>query len=206
MATPALDHGSAGTAGVAATTATFNAPTGLTKGELLLAVLATASGSSAYVAPVGWTLLGSALTGSAWWKIATDVEPSTYTWTWTTSEVVDGCVLSVSGVSKVPVDAFAIEENSSSTSITAPSVTPRWNADLLVSVYVSLGANVITLPAGQTSFGSSVGTSASITVAYETLAGNSATGTRVATTPLASINYGVSFAIREPVISLSNFG
>lgn len=153
------------------------------------------------VAPDGWTQLSAPIAGAvSWIKRATSVEPANYTFTWTGASVSCGSIAQFSGVSFAAIDGNGATANGAGTNIIAPTLTPKWTADLLVNCYVDIGANTITVPGGQTPAGSSVGNSRSIIWGYETLASNSATGTRTATAASAT-SYGFSFLLREPSVS-----
>ncbi len=174
-------------------------PTGVQAGDLLVAAIGNVSTSSALVQPAGWTLLDNPAGAIAsMYKIADGTETSgSVTWSWTGASVSCGLMVLVRGVSRSPIDTSGAQANASSTSLTAPTITPRWAACLLLNFYVDNGANTITVPAQQSFSGATSGNTRSITAGWEPLNSNAATGTRVATAT-AAVNYGFALAIRGP--------
>lgn len=176
MSSPTIVSASSTTV-ASGTSITINAPSSISSGNLLIAVVATTS-TSTLATPSDWTLLTTAAGGEAsYYKIASNNEPSNYTWTWTTSSVGCGLIVQVTGNSVMPLDAYGGQANASSANITAPSVTPRPKTDLLVNIYASNTANTITVPASQNNIGGTTGNSRAIICGYQTLADTYATGT-----------------------------
>lgn len=196
--------------GAAATSAPLSAPASLVKGNKLIAVLTTAATGSAPVAPPGWQLLtiGQGAGGSWEYVVVGDGrDPASFTWSWTTAAAWAGIIVQVSDVPTTGIyanyglEAFAGQSNVSSTNITATAVTPRFTADLLLSIYCCDAANAITPPISQTGFGSSVGNTRAVIAGWEILNGNASTGTRIATVGSAATSRAYSFAFAPKTIA-----
>lgn len=161
----------------ASTSITITAPASISSGNLLIAVIAIGS-ISALTPPVGWSIIQILSAGYiSYYKIATDVEPVSYTWTWSGSSVGCGLIVQITGNSVSPIDTYDATSNGSSVNISAPSLTPRPLTNLHVNVYVALNTNIITVPVGQNNIGGVTGNSRSIICGYETLSDVYATGT-----------------------------
>jgi hypothetical protein len=185
----------------ASTFLTINAPAMIAKGNLLVAVVNPGVGT-ALVAPSGWiTGVAAGVRCTIFYRIATDVEPATYTWTWTGSTAACALIQQWSGVIESGFDVVPVGGTQFSTSILAPTIQPKWNADVLVNVYVAGTASAITVPASQTGHdvGFTSGNGLAIVAGWENLSSNTATGTRTATTGGAGTNqFGFSMVLREP--------
>lgn len=176
MAAPTIVSASSTTV-ASGTSITINAPSSITRGNILIAVIATTS-SSVLATPLDWIRLSLPANGEAsYWKVAGSSEPSDYTWTWTTSSVGCGLIVQITGNSVFPIEAYSAQSNASSANITAPSITTLSKTDLLVNIYATNTANTITVPAGQNNIGGTTGNSRAIICGYETLADTYATGT-----------------------------
>jgi hypothetical protein len=198
VAAPTVVNASSTTA-ASANSITVTAPSSIVRGRLLLAVIAQAN-SVTFTTPDGWQLLTSTTQAAAFWKIAGSSEPANYTFAFVgTANTSCALILQIAGNSVIPVEASAAQNNAASASITAPTVTPRWTADLLVTVYCAQSANAITVAGGQSNIGGVTGNTRSIKAGYETLASNAATGTRVGSITSVA-NNGFNFVIREPVV------
>ena len=197
MAAPTVVNASSTTA-ASANSITVAAPASIVRGRLLLAVIAQAN-TVTFTTPDGWQLLTNTTQAAAFWKITGSSEPANYTFAFVgVANTSCALVLQIAGNSIQPVEVAAGQNNAASASITAPTVTPRWTADLLVTVYSAQSANAITVAAGQSNIGSATGNTRSINAGYETLTSNAATGTRVGTITSVA-NNGFNFVIREPV-------
>lgn len=176
MSSPTIVSASSTTV-ASGTSITITAPASISTGNLLIAVIATTS-TSVLATPSDWSLLTTAANGEAsYFKIATNAEPGSYTWTWTTASVGCGLIVQITGNNATPLDVYGGQANTSSANITAPTLTPRPKTDLLVNIYASNTANTITVPAGQNNIGGTTGNSRAIICGYQTLSDTYATGT-----------------------------
>lgn len=176
MAAPTIVSASSTTV-ASGTSITINAPSSISRGNILIAVIATTS-SSVLATPSDWIRLNLPANGEAsYWKTAGSSEPADYTWTWTTSSVGCGLIVQITGNSISPIEASNAQANGSSVNITAPTLTPFAKTDLLVNIYATNTANTITVPAGQNNIGGTTGNSRAIICGYQTLADSYATGT-----------------------------
>ena len=176
MTTPTIVS-AASTNVASGTSITITAPASISRGNLLIAVISTTN-TSTLATPSDWAVLTSLTIGQvSYWKIATSNEPANYTWTWTTASVACGIIVQATGGSLFPVDVTAGLVNASSANITAPTITPRQTTDLLISIYTSLAAGAITVPASQNNIGGTTGNSRAIICGYENLSDTYATGT-----------------------------
>lgn len=195
-----------------ATSLTINAPASITKGNILVLVLYLGGGSSPQITSdnsggkwfnTGLTNIGT----SVWIKVAGSAEPATYTISWTTSNPASAIIFQISDALTNYLGLYDVgvaTSNAASTSYTAGSVTTRTANCLLVSIYAGSTANAITVPGGQTPFGSTFGNSRCIIGGYETLTTAGATGTRVATGTSAA-NFGFNLAFRDPSFSVVEY-
>ncbi len=178
MATPTIISASSTTCS-SATSITVNAPNSISAGNVLIAAICTTSSSNlSSVYPDGWILLNKPANGQAsFWKIATSNEPSDYTWSWTTSSVGCGIIIQASGNHITPIDVTDANANSSSSNITAPSITTGFPTDLLINIYASNADTSITVPAGQNNIGGTTGNSRAIICGYQSWVNTKAKGT-----------------------------
>lgn len=107
-----------------ATSKVITAPT-LVEGDFLVAIMMYRTGTGGLTAPSGWTLYQDVThlcntyqNMAVYTKVATASEPSSYTWTWTTSDRVCGMIFAVTGASYIK----ALE-----------SVTSTGNADFTIT-------------------------------------------------------------------------
>lgn len=188
----------------------------INQNDLLIAcVVATGAGVSGTITqPGGWTQIynnfdasqNRPMITSVWVKIAGASETGNYTFSWTGTSV--GCswaLLDYTGVSTgAPVDASAGQNNDSfSTNMTAPSISPAGAADMMVCVWAEDGGNATYAPAagmtqrsttGGTGNGSTSSDRPEILIAELQLSASGATGTKVGTCASAP-TVGVSMAL-----------
>jgi hypothetical protein len=185
-------------------------PTGVTAGDLLLAVIAFRGGDQSAIAstPAGWTQVTSTVDGallgmSVFRKLATAVEPASYTWTFSASNRAAAAIMAFRGVdASSSIDAFATRVNGPSTSLTAPSITPDVPNTMLVAFWGATNGNatVTPPPAMAPSFvlaNTTAGPNGLVLGgATEAHSAAAATGTRVATAGSAVPNTGYLLALR----------
>ena len=115
----------------------------------------------AITAPSGWTLVwridntgadgGNANSLAVYLKTAGATEPSSYTWTFSTSTGSTGGISSFSGVDTTnPVDAEAGQNSPYGTAITAPSVATHYAGDMIVTSHAFSSGATFTPPSGMT--------------------------------------------------------
>ncbi|MDB5186710.1 MAG: exported protein of unknown function [Candidatus Saccharibacteria bacterium] len=183
-------------------------PVGTTAGDLIVLVYAADTGNmSAMTFPSGFTEISATTNGTAAGhlkiatKTATGSEPTTYAvgMPVDASVRIDAITIQNANTSVAPVVA-ATQTASSSTSHTAPSVTPTGPNDLLLSVAsINTGASVAsaswTAPSGMTELTDSLSDGyLTTTVASQALLSNSATGTRT---------FGLTASRSDPAITAS---
>ncbi len=183
-------------------------PSGVQPNDVLIAQIAVRGGSSTVISPpTGWTLVrrdnsAKTVAQAIYSRVvpAAPVEPSSYTWTFTSGNDAAGGIAAYSGVSGVTVvDASNGQGNASSTSIMAPSVTvPSGNtADLLVGLFAIANSSNITLPAAMAPRWSFHATGGGIGVAAADLRPgvDGPSGNQVATAAAAALNAGALVAL-----------
>lgn len=188
-------------------------PAGTSSGDVMVATIAARPSSITVTAPSGWTLVrqvvqssGSTLSLQTYYKVATSSEPSSYTWTMSTSGFVgaSGGILSLSGAdTSNPVDAESGQANASSTSQAAPSVTTTQSNSMLITAHAIDSSVTWTAPTGMTE---AVDTASitpqnsggvSMEMNYLAVASASTTGTETATAASnADVGAGQSIVIK----------
>lgn len=165
-------------------------PSGVTAGELLIAVVTDSSGTAPTTNPGGWTLAASqsgpttAPSITVWYKFATGSESGSVTFaTNATAGRVTGTMSRWSGVDQfTPLDTTPVSANSGVTStFTMPSITTVTDGAMLIhalSMNASALTNEIDTLAGTTQFAVSTGTGRCQKDCYEERATAGATGTR----------------------------
>jgi hypothetical protein len=145
-------------AGSGANNVAATKPSGTVGGNLLIACVSLDGNAlSSLTAPSGWTLIHKGPQGvgtvtqtfGVWWKIATDSEPSTYSFTWTPTEQAYAWVMRFSGHDATnPINAAAAQAGGAI--LTAPS--PAVTTSVANAMVVRLGASDgIALPVQATS-------------------------------------------------------
>lgn len=165
-----------------------NKPTGTTEGDLLVAIMGTDGDGETLGTPGGWTAItgniGINHTSRSWYKIAGASEPSSYTFTVSSSESIVCGILRISGHDPSnPIDLSGTATGSSNAP-TCPDVTTTV-ADTLVLRYFGADDDDITQDSGYPSLHTGVYVRGSLElfgetssgVAYTTQASLGATGT-----------------------------
>lgn len=196
MASPTVVNAASQTF-AAGTSVAVTLPASLVVGNLLVLYVQTRdTANTPTISDLSWAVVGSTGYGTAFWKLISGSEGATVTVAWINSSAGAALVAQINGSSSFPIEVYAVAA-STSANYTAPTVTPKWNADLLLSFYSGAIASAITVPGGQSNIGGTTGNSANIILGYETLASNSATGTRIATS--SSATWGaINILVREP--------
>lgn len=147
--------------GAAPTSLVVGAPAGTVDGDALVAFVTVSANATITTEPAGWTKLDEQATGTAsgdcrlavYQKVAA-AEPASWTWGWSTAADCAAATLAYTGVGATVIDASASRlMASSTTSHTAPSVTPSADTAVLVAFATNPffdGDTTFTTPAGLT--------------------------------------------------------
>lgn len=197
------------------TSVTVNVPSGTVDGDVMIAQISWMSNTVKTVTPPGgWTLLetdvNSAFEQRTYVRVASS-EPANYAWTFSGTVRVEAGIGSFIGVDNTtPIDVSNGQFNSSSTSVTAPSVTTTVANALLVFCGSGNGQGTYTPPSGMTEQwddNTTIGTlDVSFEMAIETLGAAGATGTRVATLSGALGNIGQLIALKPAAVAADEIG
>lgn len=179
-------------------------------GDVLLAVAAHQGGSVKNMTPpTGWTAVpntdwfqGTNARIHAWFKVAGPAEPASYTFALVGSgDDMSGGILDIgSANAAAPIDASGGQSNgsTSSTSVTAPSITTISSSAMLVFGGACASAGAFTPPTGMTEQWDAA-TSGTYKVTTETateqLVAAGPTGTRVATFPGGCRSVAIQVAV-----------
>ena len=189
------------------TSVTIRRPAGTRPGDVMVASVVVNDSFPEITPPSGWTLVRkdenrTAVRQDVFYKVATASDPSSFTWTITSSvRLLAGTIASYSGVdTDRPIDAHAASvDTTGSATLTAPSVTTSAGAMLLALVAVQ-SDGAISPPRGMTerSEGTSASPGRSVTAEWSdalvTTAGP--TGQRAATTSVAGRYVAALVALR----------
>lgn len=203
-------------------TLTINKPAGTLDGHVMIAAIERTvnSGSPSIATLAGWTLIGTVdpdsgiSKGAAYYKVASG-EGANYSWTLGggsgASRSNAGGILTYSGADILAVlDAFAAQNNGSSSTATAPTVNAARAGELLLTLIFGGSNNTndrsATPPAGMTERvdrHQTVGVvttevSSHLSMHEEILASAGATGTRAATLSGGLHNSGMNVLILLP--------
>ena len=202
------------------TSAAVNKPTGVVSGDVLIVFITWDGGSLGGLTitpPSGWTQITTAASTNyvatrAYYKVAGGSEPSSYTWTQsTTDEAWVSCTAWYNvDTTGSPADVSNAKANNSTTAnITAPTLTPTttagmslWAGSVLEDDWASNGGT-ITIPSGYTSLGNHGQQWTALAVASKLLSSSSATGTVVGTAS-PSVNNSAAHVILKPTTTSSN--
>jgi putative Ig domain-containing protein len=178
----------------------INKPAGVAAGDVLLAGIAV-RGAPTLTTPSGWTkVMEHTTTGSTplrqavYAKLAGASEPSTYTFTYSTSVRSAGTIVSYRGAA-LPVAAFAGQPNASAKSITAPSLTPA-SAGMEVGFFGVLNSSAVAPPPGMLEQAELAYSSYIKIETADDVVDPVALGTRVATAATAGLNVGQVVLLR----------
>jgi hypothetical protein len=201
---PIVLRDSSSASNATATTLVVSAPSAQ-PGDVLLAEVAVRD-MPAITPPTGWVLLRSDVSSasqkqSVYYRVATDSEPTSYTWTFSKAKAAAGGILDYSGVSSSnPIDAHAGQVNDRSTSLTAPSITTTVTGDVVIAFFDITRNNHVAPPASMTErfdlASNAVTPYLTAESADQIKAKIGATGSRIATASLAGKNIGQLVALR----------
>lgn len=145
MTLPSYVASSNANSSTAATTNTrgFNRPAAWLSGQLGIAAIWRGTNEAFTSVPSGWVEFSGSpfrlgTTGdyvSLFYKVLGGSEPSSYTWTWTTSVYTEIVALTIADADPTtPANQVAGQSNASSTTITCPAVTPSVANTLLLCI------------------------------------------------------------------------
>ena len=206
----------------ASSSLTLTVPSPLATGDVMVAFVSVNSSNLPDISspPAGWTTVltrndGSSIDVGVYYRVATSADAAgttNYTWNLSSSARVAGGISAFSGVSTLsPVVASGSSANSSSSSYTAPSITPGVTNTMLVSLYGIDNGNGSSLstPSGMSkALDASAGAGPNgveVAVFYGALSASTATGTRVATGSSNATNIGVSLALQPASSGATHF-
>jgi hypothetical protein len=202
---PIVLRSSSSAANATTTTLVIPAPSGIESGDVLLAEVAVRD-EPTITTPTGWVFLRSDVstapqTQSVYYLVATDTEPTSYTWTFTNARAAAGGILDYSGVNSFdPIDAHAGQANGKSTSLTAPSITTTVTGDVVIAFFDVTRNNQVEPPAPMTErfdvASNAVSPYLTAECADQIKAKVGATGRRTSTASLAGVNIGQLVALR----------
>ena len=185
-------------------------PTGLATGDVMIAIVSQRGSNFPIVgsAPSGWTQIlnkdnGSSIGIAIYYRVATASEAGSWTWNFGASDRSAGAIAAFRGVdTSAPIAASGSQINASSTSMTAPSVSPAGANSMLVALYAGTsGAATSTPPTGMTeSFDAATSAGPNgvmVTAAYATQAGAGASGSKAATASSSVANIGALVALKS---------
>jgi hypothetical protein len=147
---------SAGTNGAGSTNLVFAKPTGVLANDVLVAQIVINGSSTVITPPSGWILIlntksSSSIEEASYYKVAGASEPSSYSWTFGTSQPATGGISSYSGVDlSSPVDAKSGKYNASTATATFTQITTTVPNDMLLAFVGVSGNTTITPPSGFT--------------------------------------------------------
>ena len=179
-------------------------PAGTAPGDVLVAAV-SARRRPTVAAPAGWALLTTTdndktMRTSLYWRTATDGDPGSWSWSFSSAVAATGSLVAYSGVDAVsPMAAYAGRAGASSTHITAPSVdAPEGGLVLALSataVQTTVTADQHAVELGEVTTTSGKEKITSHVAAFAVTAAGS-TGTRTAVARHAAVNTGHLVALR----------
>lgn len=176
-----------------ATTVVVSKPTSTATDDVMVAVIAVRGGTAVTgVTSPGWTQINTLASGTssgvrsaAFYRVATALESSSYTFTLApaTSQKASGIIVSYSGVDTAsPIDASNVQANATATTtMTAPSITTTVANTMLVALY-SVAANTNLNAGSSMTIRSSINATGSPTTGRSTSGAQDALQTAVGST------------------------
>ena len=191
-------------------------PAGTRAGDLMLAAVSARGGSNVTIGtPAGWTAIpaasdgnlnnGTTLRTALFYRVALAADTSTpsYTWTFSSNQRAVAAIAVYRGVDTANpiIDAVNGRTNASSTTITAPGLTPSVTNALLVGFFSTARDTTVASAAMLDRFSDNTatgnaGNGVTLDIADEQLTSAAATGNRTATANNAALNIGQLVALR----------
>lgn len=139
------------------TTITIPRSTSVVAGDFMIAQVALRPNSPTITPPSGWTFIRrdnsstNRITTALYYKFATASEPTSYTWTFSTSLITSGGIVAYRGVdATTPIDVHSGRVNASGCTLTANSVTTTQANDMLVFIGGFDDSSDLIVPSGMT--------------------------------------------------------
>jgi hypothetical protein len=138
---------------------TMGTPAAIQPGDVLIAVL-DIQGAPTVTAPVvpapvtGWTLIrdtgnGTTMHQLLYWKVVAAGDPTSYRWTFSSSQAAAGTILAYTGVDPTaPIEVSDAGIAANSKQITAPSVTSAYQGGLVLGFFGIAQQGSVTPPTG----------------------------------------------------------
>lgn len=189
-------------------------PAGTAADDVLVAAISSRTAPT-ITAPVGWSLVrsdvnGTSLTQAIFVRTAGGSEPANYTFPFSVATLsATGGIVAYSGLDPLsPIDVTGGQANTSSASVTAPSVTTTVADVIVAGFFATTDDATFTPPAAMTErfdvlADGTAQVSSEATDVVQAAAG--ATGTKVATASIAGVNIGALVGLR-PAGSTVNLG
>jgi hypothetical protein len=194
------------TATGASTSVVVTKPSGIATSNVMLAQITFTNTRSTVTVtpPSGWTIIGSLFSSGSvyyqvmYYKVATASEPTSYTWTLSRSSTYSAGIAAFSGTSKTaPIDSSASQTDSSSTTLSAPSVNINNNNDMLVSFWgYGRQINASSYSSGLTDLMDASTTNIGISSADEIITNTGASGTTSSTVTTATTARASTIALK----------
>lgn len=132
-------------------------PTGLSTNDVMIAIVSSRGGSGTTITPPGgWSLINTrtvstTLLSSTYYKVATGSEPLTYSFTLSPSRQASGIVVAYSGVDTTnPINTDAVQNYTSSTTLTSPSITTTVNNAWIIAAFTHGVTTTLSAGSGMT--------------------------------------------------------
>jgi putative Ig domain-containing protein len=188
-----------------ATSVTVSRPSSVAAGDLLLAAIDVRQVPT-ITAPAGWTAVrtdtnGTSIRQAVYYRIASSSEPSSYRWTFSTTQSAAAVILAYRGATSTStIDASSGRTNASSTSIVANGVTTSAPNTLLVGIFGGNSNPSVNPPTGMLEEAEARQSSGQnkivLEVADAIVPTAGATGTRTASAGAPVVSIGQLIAIR----------
>ncbi len=214
IASAAVTYGSVSTASGKGKTSSKDVPlpAGVVAGDALFAQIAADRGTSLTITPPpGWTLVdrvnrSDVVAQAIFVRIATDAEPSTYTFSFNPSAKVSTAIIRLRGVdASAPVEAKS-QATASASSVTIPSVSSGGDGRMLLLFASAARKATWTPPAGMTEITDQSSKDVSTTLATQAV-GVGATGVRTALGSTSGDTLGQLVLVRPfppPTVAFAN--
>lgn len=195
----------------------INKPAGTVEGDVLVASRMYYGDDSTSSPPSGWTLIDYASEATPrtdighrlllYYKVAGASEPSTYSWPMGSDGVQSVAIACYSGVdTAAPINAYSIQFNGTSASMSAASITTTVANTMLV--FAGCAGNSAsfsaTPPSGYTERVDFYADWRSIYIAEKAQAATGATGSATATINTSRINWGGLIALKPATLAVPN--
>jgi hypothetical protein len=200
------------------TTLSIGMPSGTVTDDVMIAIVATRSGTGSITPPSGWTLINTTnssttIMSSTYYKVAGSSEAGPYDFTITSSKAA-GAITSYSGVDTAdPVNIAGAQANTASTIMSAPAVVTTVANTMLVGAYSQASSAAFSTGSGMTfrNYATSSGggsTGSKITAGIQDVA-NSVTGNtggKTMTSSVSIVSTGHLIALNPaPVVSQASY-